>query len=87
MNYEWDEEKRQSNRARHGVDFLEIERFDWEGAHVIASDREGETRFAALGIIAERLHFVVYTLREGNCRIISLRRASRKERDLYAGLH
>ncbi len=87
MSYEWDEEKRQGNLANHGVDFAEIEHFDWSTAYVMTSDREGETRFAALGNIAGSLHFVVYTPRGADWRKISLRRASRKERDLYAGLH
>ena len=83
MRYEWDEEKRQRNLAQHGVDFSEIENFDWDTALAMTSDRHGETRFVAIGNIAESLHFVVYTPRGPNRRIISLRRASRKERQLY----
>lgn len=83
MRYEWDEAKRQSNLADHGVDFAQMEYFDWTTALAMTSDRQGETRFAAIGSIAGRLHFVVYTPRGVNRRIISLRRASRNERQLY----
>ena len=86
MGYEWDEAKRQSNLANHGVDFADIEQFDWETAFTMSSDRQGETRFAAIGNIAGRLHLVVYTPRGVNRRIISLRRPSSKERDLYEQL-
>ena len=28
--YEWDEVKRRYNRTKHGVDFTEVEAFEWE---------------------------------------------------------
>jgi uncharacterized DUF497 family protein len=29
MKYEWDENKRAANLAKHGVDFIDAEHFDW----------------------------------------------------------
>ena len=83
MGYEWDEAKGQSNYARHGVDFSDIQNFDWDTALVMQSDQQGEKRFAAIGNIFGRLSFVVYTPRGDNIRIISMRNASRRERQLY----
>jgi uncharacterized protein len=81
MVYEWDETKREKNLAIDGVDFSAIELFDWEDAIVEMDTRRsyGETRYAALGPINGRLHTVVFTLCGENCRIISLRKANRRE--------
>ena len=83
MTYEWDEAKNQFNLVKHGIDFADIEHFDWDHAVSIPSNRHGESRIAAIGNLDGLLHFVVYTIRGPNCRIISLRRASDKERELY----
>ncbi len=79
MIYEWDEGKREINLAKHGVDFAAIERFDWRDAVVVPSHRGGEERFVAYGYLDDRMHAVVFTMRLGNTRIISLRRANPEE--------
>ncbi len=45
----------------------------------------GEERNIALGFIADTLHLLVFTMRGKALRVISLRRANRKERDAYYG--
>ena len=82
--YEWDEAKRKSNLAKHYIDFNVIEDFDWDSAVIEWNFRNFELRFTAIGYIGSRLHFVVYTWRGDNKRIISLRFASNEERDRYA---
>ncbi len=84
MQYEWDEVKRQSNAQKHGVDFQEVEVFDWDSALVERSDRGGEVRFVAIGYIDVRLCCFVFTERGTRIRVISLRRASRREERRYA---
>ena len=85
MEYEWDEAKRQDNLAKHrGVDFSDMEAFEWETAAIGSSPRHGESRHVAIGYIGDRLHYVVYTMREDNCRIISLRKANSREERQYA---
>ena len=84
--FEWDDLKRIANLAKHGVDFRAIASFDWE-ASTIGRDmrrRYGETRFLAYGPIKDRLHAVVYTPRGSVLRIISLRKANRREQAEYA---
>ena len=83
MEYEWDEGKRISNLAKQGVDFLEVEAFEWETAVIDPSPRHGETRLAAIGYIGDRLHHLVYTIRGDNRRIVSLRKANLRERRCY----
>ena len=87
MTYEWDEAKSRANLAKHAVSFDAIELFDWDNAVTRSSDRDGELRFTAIGHLAYTLFLVVYTIRGDNRRIISLRPASREEREVYGRLH
>ena len=82
--YEWDEAKRRVNRAKHRLDFTAIEGFEWATAVVEPSYRNNEWRFTATGYIGDRLHYVVFTERGSNIRIISLRKASKQEERRYA---
>ncbi len=84
MQYEWDSLKWQTNREKHRVDFTEIELFEWDSAVVQRQERRSEVRYRAIGYIGDRLHVVIYTLRGGTFRIISLWQAGRKDRRLYA---
>ncbi|MEM6438278.1 MAG: BrnT family toxin [Pseudomonadota bacterium] len=81
-DYEWDADKAEGNLARHGVPFDAVRRFRWAG-RVEGEDRRydyGEARFVAFGLIGDRVHTLVYTLREnGNVRVISLRKANARE--------
>ena len=84
MPYEWDDAKRLSNLSRHRVDFEAILRFEWESAVYEYDDRHDEPRIKATGFIGVTLHTVIYTERNGNIRIISLRKASPTEIIEYA---
>jgi uncharacterized protein len=85
MKYEWDENKRVANFIKHNVDFFEAERFDWTSAIEAIDDRAdySEKRWVALGFIDNRLYVLTYTLRCDNIRLISLRKANKRERDYY----
>jgi len=87
MDYEWDEKKRLANLGSHGVDFVSVREFDWDTALIAPDTRReyGEARFVALGIIEDRLHVCVFTDRPGVRRIISLRKANRREVRMYMG--
>ena len=65
MIYEWDEEKRIANLAKHGVDFSMAEGFNWETAVVREDQRRnyGERRSIAVGYLNARLHILIFTLR------------------------
>ena len=85
MEYEWDEAKRVSNLAKHGVDFGRVGEFEWSSA-IIREDRRrwyGERRWRALGKIGERLHTLVYTERMGRTRVISFRKSKEQEVEFY----
>ena len=62
--YEWDDGKRATNLARHGIDFESIKDFCWRTATIKRSDRAGEERRLALGFLGDKVHAEVYTVRE-----------------------
>lgn len=86
MHYSFDFAKQAANVAKHGIFFSAAEDFEWETALVAVDDRHpyGETRFTAIGLIGERVHVLVFNLRETSVRIISLRKANRREVKHYA---
>lgn len=85
--FEWDDGKRESNIAKHGVDFSAVEGFEFDTALVVVDTRfdYGETREIAIGFIGARLHTLVFVRRSGNIRIVSLRKSHKKEVAYYAG--
>jgi uncharacterized DUF497 family protein len=89
MRYGWDETKRRANLKEHGLDFTAAYGFEWETATPAIDDREdyGELREVATGFIGVRLHVLVFTERRDEdgslIWIISLRRATNKEKDRY----
>lgn len=86
MEYEWDEIKNARNKAKHGFGFDSIVEFEWETAITAVDDRAlyGETRFVSYGYIKGRLHACVYVTRQSARRIISLRKANKREEASYA---
>jgi len=79
--YEWDEAKRRLNRAKHGVDFAEIESFDWRTADIEPDIRHeyGEVRLIARGLIGSRVHVIIYGWRKNKIRLIGMRKANQRE--------
>jgi uncharacterized DUF497 family protein len=86
VRYEWDEAKRVGNLAKHRIDFNAAPGFDWSLAIIRPDERfsHGEDRFIAHGPIDGRLYVLVYTLRDDCIRIISFRKANRREQAAYA---
>jgi uncharacterized DUF497 family protein len=86
MTFEWDELKNRANIRMHGIDFADAEEM-FRGVLVVDPDtREdyGEKRWVGLGMIGGRTAYVVFTERgPDTIRIISLRKASRRESEQY----
>jgi uncharacterized DUF497 family protein len=85
VDFAWDLAKAASNLAKHGVDFEDaIEVFDDpDRVERVDPRNRGEPRFQAIGLADGVILFVSYTMRGGVCRIISARRANRRERATY----
>jgi uncharacterized DUF497 family protein len=82
--FEWDENKRRQNLAKHGVDFLRAALvFDGRPAVMLYSPRAGEDRWQTTAAIEGRLITVIWTWRDERCRIISARRARDGEERAY----
>ena len=86
MDIEYDLNKSEENAARRGLPFSGVVAFDWDTALVIADTRHAypEPRFLAHGLIGDRLHAVVFTPTASGIRVISFRKANRREVRMYA---
>lgn len=83
MDIEFDSRKSQRNIDLRRIGFEQAPAFDFKGALEVEDTRDGETRYFAQGYIGNWLHALVYTLRGGAVRIISLRKANRREVNRY----
>ena len=85
MDFEWDAAKADSNLAKHGIDFAEAMEVLSDPERVERPDARsgGEPRVQVVGAAKGRILFVVYTMRGTACRIISIRKANRRERKAY----
>ena len=86
MRFRADPAKAASNLRKHGVSFADAESVlqDPLAVTVEDPDAEGEQRFISIGLgSAGELLVVVWTKRDDECRVISARRATRKERKQY----
>jgi uncharacterized protein len=87
MEFEWDPEKAIRNLAKHGVPFPEAATVFGDPLAITYSDPAhsgDEDRFLTFGLSSEgHLLIVSHTDRGLHTRIISARRATRKERKLY----
>jgi uncharacterized protein len=85
VDIEFDPAKDEANRAKHGVSLALAIELDWEAALVWVDDRfeYNEMRMIALAPNTEILYYVAFVDRGKARRIISLRRANRREAKHY----
>ena len=81
MQIEFDPVKDASNQEKHGVSLALASTLDWEAALVWMDERQdyGELRMVALAPATGVLYCVAFVDREWIRRIISLRKANRRE--------
>lgn len=86
MLFEFDEAKSRSNKARHGIDFVEAQELWLDDMLVELEARsEDEPRFVVIGLIGGKHYSAVITYRDDRIRLISVRRSREKEVALYEG--
>ncbi|MEO9122342.1 MAG: BrnT family toxin [Burkholderiaceae bacterium] len=85
MEIDFDPVKSEVNCRVRGLPFTIVERFDFESALFNVDNRYdyGELRIFALGFIDGRLHALVFKEVVTGIRVISLRRANRREVKRY----
>ena len=80
--FEWDDSKRESNYQKHHIDFPDIVSIFDDPSHLTRQDKRnnyGEDRFQTMGKIMGIFILVVWTRRQENIRLISARKAHKKE--------
>jgi uncharacterized DUF497 family protein len=89
MRFEFYPAKDKTNLAKHGVSLTLAIELDWEAALVWVDGRYdySETRMIALAPKTEILYYVAFVDRGDVRRIISLRRATRREVKHYVQSH
>jgi len=87
LSFEWDESKAKANLAKHGVSFEEASTVFGDSLSLTIPDpahSQAEDRWIVLGQSHQgKLLVVVHAERGDNIRIISARRASKRERKDY----
>ena len=85
MEFTWSETKRAANIKAHGLDFVDAASV-FEGVTFTFEDDRfsyGEQRFVTLGLLAGLTVSVVHTENEYEIRVISFRKASKRESLIY----
>ena len=85
MKIIFDTAKDQANIAKHGVSLADATLLDWNSLFAVEDRRHDydEVRMVGYALISERLYCVVYTDRGVTRRIISLRKANNREKEVY----
>jgi uncharacterized DUF497 family protein len=84
MSFEFDPIKSDTNKDKHGIDFIEAQEL-WNDADLleIPAKTTDEPRFLVIGKIGKKHWAGIITYRIDNIRIISVRRARNEEIELY----
>lgn len=85
MRYQWDPNKAAINLRKHGVDFADaVSVFSDDFALSFEDTRFDEERYVVIGAdLLDRILVIVYTWRNKEVRLISARKATRRERQQY----
>lgn len=82
--FEFDAAKSESNRTKHGIDFVEAQGL-WNDPMLleIPARTDDEPRYLMIGLVDGKHWSAVITYRGGNIRLISVRRSRIEEVNLY----
>ena len=84
MEFEFDQNKSEINKQKHGIDFYKAQKL-WEDIDFIEIPvkTSDEPRFLVIGNISGKYWSGVITYRSNKIRIISVRRSRKEEVDIY----
>ena len=85
MEFTWSELKRVANLKAHGFDFVDAARVFEGTTYTFEDDRfsYGEQRFVTLGLLAGVPVSIVHTETDHEIRVISFRKATKREAKIY----
>jgi len=87
MKYVWDGEKNRGNVRKHGIDFADVPKMFSHPMVTFLDQRMdyGEDRWIGIGLLRGIVAAIVFTEpQEGTIRIISARKATKHEENIYA---
>ena len=84
MEFEFDPRKSRSNQTKHGIDFNDAQAL-WDDPDVleIPARTIDEARFLIIGMMGGKHWSAIITYRKDKIRLISVRRSTSKEVELY----
>jgi hypothetical protein len=84
VQFEFDPQKSDSNKAKHGIDFVEAQAL-WKSRHVLFHAQDVlEKRYMVIGTIGDEYWSAIITYRGARIRIISVRKSTAAEIETYA---
>ena len=85
MKFEYDEQKSQINKEKHGIDFVEAQKLwqDEDALVIPANIVDNEIPYALISKTLTKCFVVIFTIREDTNRIISVRRCRKNEEKNY----
>jgi uncharacterized DUF497 family protein len=84
MKFEYDLNKNKINKEKHGIDFIKAKKlFNDENGKVFKLKYGLESGYMRIAKINNELYIAIYTLRKNKIRLISVRRANKKELIYY----
>jgi len=84
MEFEFDKRKSETNKKKHGIDFIEVQDLWNDPDRVeIPAKTIDEARFLVIGKTSEKHWSTIITYREEKIRIISVRRSRKEEIEVY----
>jgi uncharacterized DUF497 family protein len=83
VDFEFDPRKSESNRAKHGIDFVGAQNL-WKSRHLLLGAKDtSEKRYMVIGTIGSEHWSAIITYRGAVIRIISVRKSTSGEIDTY----
>jgi len=84
MQFEFDSQKSELNKTKHGIDFIAAQQL-WEDLNrvVVPARTSDEPRYLLIGRVSGKHWSVVFTVRGEAVRIISVRRSRPEEIEIY----
>ncbi|GHT01725.1 toxin [Bacteroidia bacterium] len=79
VKFEFDNDKSVSNRAKHGINFVDAQKLWNDDVLELSTQYPNEERYLVIGHIEGKFWTAVITYRENVTRIISVRRARKQE--------
>jgi uncharacterized DUF497 family protein len=84
VEFEFDPRKSESNKTKHGIDFVEAQAL-WKSKHVLLGAKDAlEKRYLVIGKIGDDYWSAIITYRGVTIRIISVRKSTAMEIGTYA---